>query len=888
MNFPVLPGSETFDFAYLELGYIPYAQNYISKVDIKNIGEFQIQISSMNLSEVINMVSLADVTASNYFSLDSSSCVPSGSDIIVGADGTCAIQMNSNLPDDALYRVKVDFVYTLGHKTTPTSDDLITYASSMYFYTKGYNPTLYAQVSPFSPAGFAADEELALEEVFGGDNTDNQFGVLKNTSTITATDIHYIALEGEDSVDLTSGTTIVSGLSSASAPIANYYRLNVSECTGAVQDEMAMNEECQINVAYTPIEEEERELSVFYRYHNGLTYEEDSFKLILKGLKPAELVINNLTPNASDDYLKDFGDQIVEGVHEEFVEITNEGQAVANNLQLNVTAVPFRIEPSDHPDLDACDATVDPDETCYIKLVYNPDYTFLEIDSEVNVDFTWENGVFNSGVPDVVSTRIIASGYAEEKHSQHQGWTSIKLAGFNQGFADYLDLNGIVKPDSSAYQPEELGLVEFTWNKMADEGSIPNPITEYAIYKNGTGIFDIKNDTPIATIPVVGGQDEYTYKDDHLDNEPGSVWYYYVIPLRSSKVSRVNTQDYPIALLRAAIPHPFSVGMHKYDASMQACKKMALDINDPANINLQNNGCRYDDSAGDPQVFTVDYDLHMDMFEAGESYSLQSSSFTNEPGENAATAKFSDARASCQDKKVTFDSVDGLTLDGLYYKDLPNRREHFYFSQKSGGYNQADCEIVDNEIILGDQVDCRSDMGMENMAGGLPEWTLAQVDGYGKGIDTELASGAKDKEIRNIDFSLMFTPSNSGSNKFTIDDVTDPISQRCFNAVAGVFAPKSLGDCNGDHLLSLTSDPGQASPTKLYLEGEEPAKTKFGVFILGQDISDSSTFKLYSVAGGGDALDASGSLHNYSPYTTDFIFSFTDEVGFRCSVRVPY
>lgn len=891
MTFPTLPNSENFDFAYLELGHNKIGATQEAGFKFKNTGEFDATITSLSISHVQDLTTNTDVTSANYFTIDSSSsCLPTTTAKVISPNGSCQNTINYALSASNLYRASLSFTYTLGHTINPTSETLETYTSTINLYIQGYNGSHVAKLEPVAPTTFASTQKLSVSAVFGGDNTDSTSGTLRNTGVMPATNIHYTVIKGGEYLDVTttSSPLAITDLTKETGSLARYYRLGTTQCSGVTTNTMNVNEDCYFNIDYHPQEAQEIPILIYYRYHNGITYEEDFFTVQTIGLAPAKLAIKNLSENSSSQYVYEFGEKTVGDSHPEYLEVKNEGGVSATNVQINVTASPFQIDPSDHPDQQACTSTIDPDSTCYLKLTFNPTYASIEQLTQGLISFNWQDGIISSGSPNIVSTNILASGFTEEKHSRHQGWTSVELAGYNQEFADILATSLTTKPDGSAYQPHELGLVKFKWNAMADEGVHTNNITAYHIYKNDTGEFDIRNETPIATINAVSGQLEYEYNDQTIQNFPGRVWFYYIVPVRSASqyLSRVNLDNYPAAILRVAIPFSYSVGLHKYTRSMAVCKMMGLDINDANNIDLSNNGCLYTDDQGVQQTFSENYDTHMDMYEATSNYASQQTITNNSAGGQVISRNFDQARAACQNKTVSFSTLNFL-LSQNYTKDLPNRRDHFILSQKSGGYSQTDCQIIDNEIIAGHQSNCLSDFGLENMAGGIPEWTRTQISGFGKGIRTTLGPGRQDNSITGIDFKYLFNPVQSGLNNFTIDDINDPIDSRCFNPLTGLFHPQSLGACPGDNLLSLTSDPSQANSTTLYLLSEEPSATEFKMYNLSQNIS-SSSIGLFAIAGGGDQFNSNTPAQNYSPYTTNFTLSVDNNPGFRCSLQVPY
>lgn len=879
MNFPSLPGAETFDFAYMELGYNAYGQDNRGGFDLKNIGDFPMEIRGISISEVRNLISLTDVTAQNYFSLDgSASCgEPSqSSPKNLSKDGTCSLAFNYRIPNTNIYRVKIKLDYTLGHKVSGESPTLKEYSSYISVYMKGYNRGNFAQITPVLPSNILT-EGAQLSSVFGGDNTANSLVKLKNTSTHTGTELHYTLMSGDERVDILSAQAPLKGegFTALSSPMENYMSLSTTKCSGSVQDQMGANETCDLSLTYQPTEETEKTITFYYRYHNGLTYEEGSFPLHLKGLKPAEITVKDLDIIGTN-YSFNFEDKVVGQDHVKTFEIKNSGAVPAMNLSLNSESLPFKIRPTTDPELTPCESSLDGDATCHMDLVLSPTDSHIGGDINNNLTFSWNSGLLSGGSPVSENFKIFGRAYIEERHSLHQGWTSIKLAGFNKDFAVE---RGV--PD----QEDNFGFVEFKWNAMIGDGPQGRDITSYLIFKKKTSEFNIKSDRPYREINVVSGQKEYSFLDNHTDNAPGSVWYYYVVPKRgNTHISKVDTQKNPIGVLRAIIPHSHTVSLHRYMASLEVCKKMGFDINNSSHLDLSNNGCRYKNEVGEEKVFSVSYDLHMDRYEAGEVYRDQVTP-PNAPGDRLARANFNNARSSCQRKKVHFSSTDP-SFNQFFSKDLPNRREHFYLSVKTGGYDTAQCKTTGAEPKNGGFLDCRSDYGLENMVGGLKEWTLSQVNGFGRGVNTSLGGGQSDRTFTGERFGNLFTPVKAGYNRFLISHEQNGASMKCFNTLTGTFAAKVSGLCTGEYLLDITLDQSQENASTLYLGGEDP-KADFRIFYPGSPIG-SSGLGIYALAGGGDNLEVGMKGENYSPYTTHIDLSIDEQAGFRCSLRIPY
>ena len=894
MSFPALPVTEVFDLAYIEAGYS--AQTVADQVNfqISNDGNFEMEVRDVSIVQAFNLTDTIDVTSMSYFALELSStatCAGGGSATTISPMSSCLNTVDYTLPDEDLYRLSVNVRYTLGNTLSPTDSTLQEYNSVITLYVQGYDASNYAVLDPTAPASVVSSSQLTFAVVAGGDNTQQDIVNLVNNGIVNATDVHYTILDAgayKDLAAINSDLSVV-GFSPAGAGLDNYYRLASGQCSMASSNEYQPAENCDIDITFNPIQEGTKSYLFVYRYHNGITYVEDSFNILVTGYEPAALVVNNLN-GTHPNYENDFAKQIVNDIHTEYVEIRNTGEVAATNVSFAAALIPFSLASSTNPSYVGCTATIGPGDVCYLELNYQPTYSEIEQASQQIFNIAWETGKVVAAVPEVDGMTIDAEGFAEERHSQHQGWTSVDLRGYNAAYATMIQ-GVITKPNGNSYAPEELGYIHLKWNPMADEGAQTYPITSYAIFKKDSPTFNIHQDIIYDTVNVVGGETEFEYFDENVENTPGKVFYYYILPRRgpSSYISRINTSDYPASVIRVAIPHPYTVGIHRFMASMEACRSMGKDVNDPTNINLANNGCIYQDVNSNTVTYDPNYDVHIDMYEGTEEYMNSASfEFTNNPGFPVSAATYNEAYAACNNKVVSFTTADPI-LSRDYNKELPDRREHFILSTKAGGYTQEDCEIVDNEIISGANSACNSDFGLENMVGGLPEWTLGQVDGYAKGISTTLADGSSETSMQGINFSFLFNGLSAGFNILRLDDSQNQIDNHCFDIFAGVFAPRIGGSCTGDNLMELTSNSGAETATRWYLLDTEPIDTELSMLFVGKDISDDDSLNIHALAGGGDALDSmTAPNHNYSQFTTSFTFHADDKAGFRCSLRLPY
>ena len=873
ISLPAIPAGLAVDLGLIEAGY--YANNASQTISfqLQNNGGFGMEVRNLSIIEQRNETSSSVITGGPFsLPLSSGSCYGASSTSVVSAAGNCLALVDFAPSDGSLYTARVSVEYTTGVRISPTSDVLEVFTSEFTVLAQGFIASSVAQLSVSLPP--LVGNAVEMEAVFGGTNTDNQNIIISNTGAGIAGDIHYQFQQSGIDFDIADSANRLSivGMSPAVAPIDTYFRLAASECSDAVGDQISSSGNCSLDTTFVPDAADEVNFDVVVRYFNGVTYLSESFSINTTGLTPANLIVTNLSGSAPN-FTFDFDIREVEEVYGMEVEVFNSGDTEATIVTLPGGSGNFNLIPSTETS-PSCGVSIDSGDRCYLTLSYSPIYATIETNELENFLVSYENGILGGGGTE--NFTVAGNGFSEERHSSHQGWTEIESYGLNADFASSL---------GGSFNPEDLGFVRIAWNPMVDEnGPIINPIESYDILKSNENSFDIHSDVAHANIPVSGGEIEFEFIDDSIDNIPGSVWYYYIVPIRDGRRSRVDLTTFSIASIRIAIPHSYGSMLHKFMRNMEVCRHMNLDVSDVNNINLNNNGCQYINSLGDPETYAADFDVHADMFEATASYLAGSSGFTNAPGDPAVTSNYNNAIADCEDIDVNFPSQTTGVLSGIHSKTLMTKGEHFIMSvaDDSTPYVTEDCRSnEDGEVITGEGSACTSKFQLEYGIGGYAEWTTSQLDGLSRGEITNFG-GFFNNELVGIDFSFVFTSPIIGQNFIFLATDDNGLSGACFDSVLGMLVPRVSGACNGNRLKDMTLDIALENDETLFF-GDESTFSQFSIFRFAQA---DNTFSINALSGGGDRNGLF--LDNYSIYSTDFNVSVNPNGGVRCALRLGY
>lgn len=875
MTFPTPPVSMTIDFALIEAGYYPISTTSQVQLDFSNTGGFEIELRNFQLVEVRNETLDSTLPLdgqilgiSNNQGLD---CYNNSNVDVINAPGNCKMRFNFTPAGSYTYSGIARIDYTLGERISATSEELVVYTSYINFLAAGYDPSSVADIEPVTPVSISSDGEVIFNVVHGVLDSQTQDVTFQNIGSGLATNLQ-IAIEGSASLwtTTTGAPLVVSDVTQLTAPLDSYYEIDNSSCAVGTPGQIASGESCVLSSTFTPTTLNDIELTVHYRFFNGITYERDSYTMLANSNTPANIFIRG-ADGSSPLYTYDFGIKVVESTTVQKIEFVNQGESTATNILSNNSSSDFTFTSSIDPQFPGCGSDLNAGESCYFDLSFTPLNAGVETNLQGMFNITFNNGLnpILAGGSEIQAFAVRADGFSEEKYSLHQGWTQIESYGENATYA--ATQVGVASTD--------VGYVKFAWNLMLDDGVITNPIDRYIIFKNQTNVFDIHNDTPYAFVTPIFGENEVEFIDNSLANVPGSVWFYYVIAERNGKKSKVDIEESNIATIRIAIPYNYSSLLHKYQAAMDQCRLMNLDVNDVNNINLENNGCKYLDQNLQTLTYAPQEDLHIDKYEATLTYS-QTAVSSNTPGGRVIQETYDNGLNACSAKLISFNTTaPGLTQN--IAKTFMNKQEHFIISQPlaSAPYVTTDCQTNDFERVSGSgEGKCESKYQIEYAVGGYPEWTSTGISGFGVGNSTaDVTNG--------VDFSESFNNITLGLNQRNYVTSNQNITELCMDVRFGNPVRKIVGQCLGDNLKNIVFTSGSSPEAEVNISGIA-SDSRLLIVYFNQDISDQGV-EIKALAGGGDVLDI-GMQNNYSPYTSEFYTTNYPFGTYRCVARLPY
>ncbi len=863
-----LPITANFDLAIIDFAYGVVGETGVKNFKLKNTGEFFLGINSVSVVDIYNETLSSPVTDGITYRT-SSGCKAGAS---VNGDSDCTIDFDINYPDDDRRRAQIEIKYTVGDKTNPDDVNYIEYTSYALVYFQGYNASNAADLKFYDGASILSDIELI--ETYGAENSSSMDVKIQNDGVLSATDIHLALGQNGQVLELTGAGDEEIDLSdfvAGSGDLSEYFRVGTSVCNNSSGNDIFVSGDCVFDLTYLAKTKGETEYDILARYHNGVTYVSKTVPLKTIGLEPARLEIRNAL-GAFPAYNYNFEKQVIDETHVFEVKIQNTGESSAENILIDYTAGKFSFENAS-TQTPTCGTQLPADEICYLNLRFDP--VFADIGTQIsrNIISSYETGEILSAAPVVDTFEINALGFTENIRSKHYGWDEIHASGFNQDFADALNLN-----PANDYAPEDLGYISFSWYSMDD---VDGAVDKYLIFRSSQDDIDIYNDTPVATI-IPDGSNVYTHIDESVSNTPLKVWFYKVIPEKNGAISNILEADYPVVNLRIIIPNKFESLVHKYMMNREVCKSMDLADTTLSSFDPQANGCIYQNSFGADLYVDKDYDITVDFFETSSDYLTGSFNY-NAPGSDPVQLQFNAALSHCESKSVNFNSTSPIFLN-TFKKTLPNRFDHMIYSLNVTGetYLSSNCEYDSTDPLTGDAIDCQSKFLIEQSVGGLPEWSTSRVSGYGIGEQTNYTAFLDDV-IQGFNFTKIYPALGAGANsaKFQSPSV---VGGSCFDLTDGVLKKKGPNGCDTQNLAELTLDPLLAGPRVIDTSSLD-TNSDFILWYFDSDVT-SQNITLNSQVGGGDLL-GQPAKNNSSRYTVEFAPSLLLG-GARCVTRVGY
>lgn len=849
--------STNFDLAVIDSGYGSIGSQDIVSFNIGNNGEYPLGINSVI------------VTTGSAVYKTASSC-KTGTNVSSGSE--CTVSLDISYANLTLENSEIEIKYTLGDKASPDDVNFIEYTSYIKVYYQGYDSSSVANLNLYKSA--SPTSSLTLVETFGPDNTEIDDITFQNDGTQNATDIHYAILLNGTIQQLTGGAgeeIAFPNFVAGSSPIDEYFRNNSGVCNNASGNDINTGGDCTFDIQFSPSSLGITNYQILFRYFNGVTYVSEYFDLSTDGITPAKIELGQVL-GTFPFYEHNFGGQVIDSSYSHEVSLTNTGETDALNFNHEFIKGSFELQDASTSS-PTCTGTITAGQTCYLTLVFNPVFTNIGTQENRNFLANYETGQLSGAVNLTENIELNGIGLTENIRSKHYGWDEIYSMGFNQDFADQLNLNPL-----NNYAPEDLGFISFSWYSMDD---VDGDADKYFIFKSDKDDIDIYNDSPIATINR-DGSSIYSYVDENILNIPLKVWYYKIVPEKNGAISNILKGDYPVADLRIVVPNKFESLVHKYMLNREVCKLMDFTDTTQSSFDAVSNGCEYLDKNSSPVLVNFNNDLAVDMFETGSNYHT-SNGLYNSPQDTPVALNFENALSHCESKEVTYLSSESI-FSTSFPKTLPSRVEHMIYSAKISGetYDSVDCVYDLIDPLTGDALDCQSKFLIEQSIGGLPDWTTSEVSGFGKGVTTT-HGGYIDDSIKNIDYTKHFQ-NISGLN---YKDLKDPVSinNTCLNLHTGIAEREGALGCLGDNYAEFTDDPGSAGP-KVFDISSEADNTRFGLWYFNADLSNQN-ITINAQAGGGQALGVPD-LETGSFYTTEFVPSINPSGGARCVTRIGY
>lgn len=902
---PDIPASTTVDYAYWQLGYGHVNRENLRQFTFENVGQHYFKFKEIKVTEVFDTTSgtPVDVTGENivklyrksygdgFFPIDCFHTTYPISRIGRYERGQgCSLQLTiiSNITRKFKGRIRIK--YENGHLSS--SGGLQEFTSYIDFQGEIYDPSQFGKLEMVAPVEHTASRNIPLDVIW--ESNESVISTVKIQSTSANHEVRdvFFSIKKGGPYDILRDTDLQSeSFSRITLPeLAHAYQVVPSKCQSYTPETRSLAASigiCNLDFLFSPSKQGMEFYTVRVWYDNGKTYERLQFHIRTWAKKPAKLEFQGLTKSQTEElYYHNFKVQVVGGTYDYYAELSNTGEVPTTSISFPTQTTSFGLENSTHSDYPSCPQELPPGGKCYARLLYIPQYSDLEVEKNGTIRLDYHNSLPASTGEHLRNLSIQMTGFAEEKHSLHKGWAKIKAVGYNPDYARELQFQNKRKDDGSFYGADELSYVKLSWEPMGDLEVTANPIDGYLIYKNTGPSYRIHKDTPYAVI----GRDENgevisEFVDKNPKNTPGKIWYYYIIPTRNGKKSRIPLGSQPYGHLRVVMPSPYMALAHRYILSKEVCRDLGIDLNDQSRFHLDSHGCFYISENFSSKHLKFDSDLLVDLYEVSEDYfNNPKTEPHNRQGKKVVKLTFDEAKNLCQQKQVDIDGGGTPGFGSPLKKRLMTRKEYFALAKGAADFDPAFCSSSPTNRMTGSNSDCLSHYGAEYMVGGYPEWSTTQMDGFGVGERTNF--GVVDSEYQNFNFKTLYDPIGKGylSLNYNMTPAEDRLEDLCMDQVQGTPVLKTGASCQGDRLKEIVSYPS-SSPNHVSMTSQ-PVNTAFTILHLDNDIWSTRGWTINATNGGG-VTSSSVVPDNFSRYQVRFLHSENKEAGARCIMSLP-
>jgi hypothetical protein len=413
----------------------------------------------------------------------------------------------------------------------------------------------------------------------------------------------------------------------------------------------------------------------------------------------------------------------------------------------------------------SCGQTIPAGESCTFDVKFLP--TEIKVYTD-NFNFTFNDGVVDKSVKNYVK------GEGEAPNSIHNGWPTIRAIGNTNYYS-----KGTVVPNNNGY-------IKFSWKKMTPQS--PAQITKYYIYRSEiAGVYNFKSAPYAIVLANTSDLSSKVYEYTDLANLVAGKTYYYTVRPYVTPYNVTSRTLETYTELKVVFPPINMAFLHRWAMNQEMCDRLGGFVTD----GNQDFSCVYVGPGNSAGRYDIGYNLLIDRFELGKDKTAISG---QTPITNLNQAQ---ALEACK--------LQSFTLTGYvnpFVKRILTRKE-FAVAALWPKVNSSNVTLTDADIVAletatasssncnaygtveatGNNSNCLSTFGLENMAGNVWEWVSDRVlNGVGVTDDT-LRLDLKNIDLDNID--LGYTLNGS------------VYSQECFAIPMGLPFSKESGSCQG-------------------------------------------------------------------------------------------